>query len=176
VAERVVAVVWELPGEGAEHCTLERTDGGFRLTGTAVVAEQGAPYLVGYAVEADAEWRTRSTVVRCNGSRLELAADAAGGWSLPALEGCLDVDLGFTPSTNTLPIRRLGLEIGDAADIDAAWLRFPALKFERLSQRYERLAEDRYRYSSPGFQADLVVDAHGLVVEYEGFWRAIACA
>jgi hypothetical protein len=112
--------------------------------------------------------------VRCNESVLELSADGVGGWSADGVEGCLDVDLGFTPATNTLPIRRGELAVGEAFDLDAAWVRFPALTLERLSQRYERLADDRYLYSSDGFRAELVVDAHGLVLEYEGFWRAIA--
>jgi uncharacterized protein len=89
---------------------------------------------------------------------------------------CVDVDLGFTPATNTLPIRRLGLEVGEAAELAVAWLRWPTLRVERAEQRYERLARDRYRYSSGDFEADLTVDEHGLVVEYEGVWRAVARA
>ena len=174
VAERLAAVVWEWPGRGAEHCVLERAEWGYRLAGTAAVAEGGAPYLVEYAVRADTEWRTRSVEVRCNESFLDLSADGAGGWSAGGAEGCIDIDLGFTPSTNTLPIRRAGLALGEALDLDAAWVRFPELTLERLSQRYERLAEDRYVYSSDGFRAELVVDSHGLVVDYEGFWRSIA--
>jgi hypothetical protein len=39
-------------------------------------------------------------------------------------EGCLDIDLGFSPSTNLLPIRRLTLAVGEAATVRAAWLPF----------------------------------------------------
>jgi uncharacterized protein len=124
-------------------------------------------------VRVDGEWRTRSVDLRCADWRLELTADGDGTWSVPNVDGCIDVDLGFTPATNTLPIRRHGLAVGEAFDLDAAWVRFPELTLERLPQRYERLAEDRYRYSSPGFQAELIVDANGLVLEYEGLWRAI---
>ena len=80
------------------------------------------------------------------------------------------------PATNTLPIRRLRLAVGGKREIAVAWLRWPELRLERALQRYERLAEDRYRYSSNGFSAELVVDEHGLVVDYEGLWRAIARA
>jgi hypothetical protein len=176
VAERIASLVWEWPGRGAEHCILEREEAGFRLAGTAVLAVDRAPYLVEYAVRTDEEWRTRSVDVRCNEDRLEISADGAGGWSAPGVEGCIDVDLGFTPATNTLPIRRAGLAVGDALDLDAAWVRFPELSLERLAQRYERLREDRYRYSSPGFHAELVVDEDGLVLDYEGLWRAVARA
>jgi hypothetical protein len=57
-----------------------------------------------------------------------------------------------------------------------AWLRWPELKVERAVQRYACLARDRYRYTQNDFEAELVVDEHGLVVDYEGIWRAIARA
>ena len=41
----------------------------------------------------------------------------------PEYSDCVDVDLSFTPATNTLPIRRLGLDIGEEAEIHVAWLR-----------------------------------------------------
>jgi hypothetical protein len=177
VAERVATIVWELPGQGAELFTLESVDSGFHLlSATAILADDGAPYWIEYSVGVDPDWRTRSVDVTCNEVTIELTADGAGTWSVPGFGGCLDVDLGFTPATNTLPIRRLALAVGEAAGLDVAWLRFPELSLERLAQRYERLAEDRYRYSSPGFQAELVVDADGLVLEYEGLWRAVARA
>jgi len=43
-------------------------------------------------------------------------------------------------------------------------------------QRYALLAKDRYRYTQDDFEAELTVDEHGLVLEYEGLWRAIANA
>jgi uncharacterized protein len=173
VAQTLATVVWELPGEGAEVCTLEDTQPGFRLAGTAILAADGAPFLIEYAVGTDAQWRTRSVDVTCNEITIELSADGEGSWSVPGFDGCIDVDLGFTPATNTLPVRRRGLGVGRAVNLEVAWLRFPELELERMTQRYERLADDRYRYSSPGFTAELKVDENGLVLEYEGLWRAI---
>ena len=37
------------------------------------------------------------------------------GVPAPALKGCKDIDLGCSPSTNTLPIRRLRLAVGASA-------------------------------------------------------------
>ncbi len=84
------------------------------------------------------------------------------------------MDLEWTPATNTLPIRRLGLEIGGSAGIAAAWIRTQDFSIERLDQIYERLELARWRYRSGDFSADLTVDSEGLVLEYEGFWRAVA--
>ena len=93
------------------------------------------------------------------------------------LEGCVDVDLSFTPATNTLPIRRLGLAVWEEAEIAVAWLRWPELRVERVLQRYARLARDRYRYTQDEFESrSCRVDEHGLVLEYEGLWRAVARA
>ncbi len=98
------------------------------------------------------------------------------GREVPVVEGCVDVDLGWSPSTNMLPIRRLNLPVGgDSGIINAAWVKFPDLAIEVLPQRYQRLASDLYRYSSRNgeFAAEIRVDTHGVPIEYEGFWRRV---
>jgi hypothetical protein len=86
----------------------------------------------------------------------------------------VDIDLGFSPSTNLLPIRRLKLAVGEEAEVRAAWLSFPSLRFELLSQMYRREAERTYRYESGGgtFVRTLEVNAAGLVTSYPGLWQA----
>ena len=83
----------------------------------------------------------------------------------------VDIDLNFSPSTNLLPIRRLGLAVGAEAPVTAAWLRFPSFALEPLAQTYRRLSIGAYRYESGGgaFTADLEVDDAGLVTRYPGF-------
>jgi hypothetical protein len=85
-----------------------------------------------------------------------------------------DVDLNFSPSTNTLPIRRLKLEVGQEAVVRAAWLRFPGFALEVLEQTYRRLDRSRYRYESAGgsFVADLDVNGEGLATAYANAWIA----
>ena len=104
-----------------------------------------------------------------------LHVDDQGHWRddagpLPDLDGCLDVDISSTPCTNTLPIRRLALAIGESRDIDVAYLSVPRLTISRARQRYQRL--DRgYRYRSGRFAADLTVDDADLVIDYPNLWR-----
>jgi hypothetical protein len=110
---------------------------------------------------------------------LSLSRNARGDWSLdgqvmPLLDGCHDVDLEWSPSTNTLPIRRLQLGLKQPAKVTAAWIRFPSLEIERLDQSYERLAGRRYGYRSGRFAAELQVDEDGLVLDYAGLWKAVA--
>jgi uncharacterized protein len=109
---------------------------------------------------------------------LELSVDSAHRWLLngvdcPAVAGCIDLDLNFSPSTNLLPIRRLNLNIGEDEKVKAAWLRFPSFTLEPLEQRYRRLDAATYRYESAGgsFFAELEVNAAGLVTHYPSFWQ-----
>lgn len=94
----------------------------------------------------------------------------------PRLTHCQDVDIGVTPATNTLPIRRLCLPVGASQTLSTAWVRFPDLTVESLTQRYTRLAADVYRYESlhSGFQATLRVDEQGIVQSYSGLWSILS--
>jgi hypothetical protein len=167
-----------------EHFRLWENPDGPRLEGTIVAALEGAPLEVRYTVACSPTWETRRARVELeteNEARaLELDADEAQAWSLNGrrineLTGCRDVDLGITPSTNILPIRRLALEIGEGREVTAAWVRFPDLAVTTLPQRYTRLAERCYRYESRGgsFTAELEVDDLGLVERYGDFWERV---
>ena len=80
----------------------------------------------------------------------------------------------MTPATNTLPIRRLNLQIGSSESVIAAWIKFPDLTVEPVSQRYTRLSKNTYRYeSNTGFSAEIVVDDLGLVTTYPNGWERI---
>jgi hypothetical protein len=134
-----------------------------------------------YEIWCDAEWLTRSCSVSGNaGSRevnIRIMADESRRWRLgdaycPAVEGCRDIDLNFSPSTNVLPIRRLNLAIGQKEDVVAAWLCFPGFTLEQLQQSFTRLSENQYRYESANgtFMRPLTTNADGFVVDYPGFW------
>jgi hypothetical protein len=176
--EPLTTVLWTCPWPGAERCVLARRRDGFSLTGTALLPEEGVPVELRYSVVVDGDWRTREVAVDLSGGEerepIRLPASWWDGDRPPAFARCLEVDLAFSPSTNTLPIRRLRLEPGESADVEAAWLRFPELDVVPLMQRYERLGPDRWRYGSNGFSAELTVDEHGIVVEYADLWRAVA--
>jgi hypothetical protein len=132
-------------------------------------------------VVADGRFSTsRGTVRGWLGQRaVEIEILVEGGrWSLngaecPEVEGAVDLDLNFSPSTNLLPIRRLDLDVGQEAPVRAAWLRFPSFELKPLEQRYLRLSPSRYRYRSEGgFEAELDVRPSGFVSQYPGFSRA----
>ncbi len=158
-----------------EHCTISVRDAGLSLVGTVLGAEGGLPVRIEYRVLADGAGATTAVHVRdyrgFGQRQLALARDAKGNWTVNGvadrlLKGCIDVDLGCSPSTNTLPIRRLRLGVGGSATIKAAWVRFPELAVEKAAQTYSRLDEFTYRYASGTFEAELVVDEDGVVASY----------
>jgi hypothetical protein len=179
------AVLWRwLDGSGMEHCRMSEEAAEPALTGAVVVSHDEVAWQIEYEVRCDKLWRTRAVTIRAQAGvmprELTLEVDAHDRWTVskeerPDLNGCLDVDLGFSPSTNTLPIRRLDLEAQQSASIDAAWVEFPSLTVRRLSQRYTRLDEHTYRYENgpTGFSAELTVDSHGLVVSYPPGWERV---
>jgi uncharacterized protein len=194
----VRTVLWQrIDSPGSEWCVVERTSSGWRLHGIVITEVATVPVLVHYAVALATDWSTRAVeiVMRAGDAikprelrltvapdhRWQIAREPSPDPTTPqddllALHGLIDVDLGFSPVTNTLPIRRLDPAIGEAVALTAVWVRFPELTIEPLPQRYIRLAERRYRYESAGgaFVAEIEVDDLGLVTTYDGGWRRIA--
>jgi uncharacterized protein len=138
---------------------------------------------VHYAIRVDDSWTVRHFMLFRDAEEpdLWLAHDGAGKWGevngapRADLDGCTDIDLGCTPFTNTLPIRRLGLAVGASAEIVAAWVDVETLLVVASPQRYTRLDERRWRFEglSSGFVADLDVDEHGLVLDYPDLFRRV---
>ena len=163
-----------------EHCTLTVRPGGLSLVGTVLGAEGGLPLRIEYRVLADGTGVTTAAHVRdlrgFETRTVVLERDAKGNWTVDgakvsALKGCTDVDLGCSPSTNTLPIRRLRIAVGASQTIKAAWITFPDLKVVKASQTYARLDEFTYRYESGDFESELTVDDDGLVTSYAVWQR-----
>lgn len=182
-------VLWTpAEGTGLEHLRLHADAQGARADGLIIGVEAGRPFRLHYTLRCDAGWRTRElwiavTAARVRHLRLTSAGDGrwtdGGGAALPALDGCIDVDLTATPFTNTLPIRRLGLRPGESGEIAVAWVDAATLAVTAERQRYTCLETGpeggRYRFEALGgeFVAEIDVDAEGLVVAYPGLFRRV---
>ncbi|HSO38824.1 MAG TPA: putative glycolipid-binding domain-containing protein [Labilithrix sp.] len=175
-------VAWRQSGttQAVEHCRFDVCATAVSLVGTVLGARGGAPVRTEYQVMADSAGLTRTLHVsfQRGPSRTEttLVRSPAGHWTVdgvdaPQLAGCTDVDLGCSPATNTLPLRRLGLQVGASRTIRAAWVRFPELTVAAADQIYTRVGEHMYRYSSGRYAADLTVDDLGLVTTYDKWIR-----
>lgn len=171
--------------ETDEHATLTIRDTGLAFVGTVLGAESGLPVRIEYRVLTDGAGVTTGAHIRdlrgFEQRALTVERTAKGVWSINGkqerkLKGCTDVDLGCSPSTNTLPIRRLRLAVGASQTIQVAWVRFPELTVEKSAQTYTRLDEFTYRYESGTFSAELVADDDGLVASYSDVWRRTGLA
>lgn len=179
-------VLWRrLDTQGHDACRLSREGDDWVLEGAAVAAEQVALISVSYRVVCGPDWVTRSASVSgwSNESdiSLEIVRNGDGSWhcngvEAPLLGECVDIDLGFTPATNTCAIRRLQVGLGQRRKATAAWLDDSVWQLKPLQQYYLRKTENIYEYGSPahGFTAQLTVDTHGFVREYPDIWSAEA--
>ncbi len=185
--------ITELPGsaawrhrdarDGFESVFLRAGPPGYRIDGYTAAVEDGRVWAVRYLIELDESWVTRSA--RAWGRSLDgetevrLDVNDSGRWHVngtarPDLDGCHDVDLESSAGTNTIPVHRLDLGVGQSAEAPAAYVRVRDLGVERLEQQYSRVDDDgwnrNYDYRCPAFDVEcrLVYDDAGLVVEYPG--------
>lgn len=183
-SECVAAIVWtRLEYGGEDACRLLRTARGWRLQG-ALAGRLGTEVAhLAYDVVCDRRWRTRRARVQgFVGARtigLTLLRDATQRWQVngrvqPETQGCVDLDLAFTPATNLIVVRREALPVGQTVSAPAAYLEEDLLTLTRLEQGYRRIDAHRLAYTSPrfGYAAELVIDAHGFVRDYPGLFHA----
>lgn len=149
----------------SEQASLIEMEEGCRLRELAALPLRGEPCHIDYDVLCDPDWIPKScrvnVVFSARVRTRELRRDGIGRWEhngtpAPDLESCSDIDLGWTPATNTIPIRRLELEVGDTASIRAAWVRCPVLDVVANQQHYTRMSRDRWRYRSDDYDFELV--------------------
>ena len=138
------------------------------------VTAEGAGFLRSVRLErATGRWR----VTASEQGNLEATLLAAGhprppqaGAEDPAkLREAIDVDLGFSPLTNTLPIRRLGLlggAVGARHTITVAWILVPSLEVVDASQTYRLAGDHQVRFVDGSTAATLEVDEEGYVIRY----------
>jgi hypothetical protein len=163
-------------------CRYELRTGPDWVTAHLDVTAEGAGWSRNLRLElAAGRWRA-TTAERGN---LDAVLSAAGhaGAGFPGIEdpdrlfGAFDVDLGGSPLTNTLPVRRLGLhqaqgrDAGAAHRLSVAWVLLPSLEVVQADQIYTALPDGRVRYASETFSADLTLDDEGFVIDYPGLAR-----
>ena len=181
-------LTWQRDYRGAtiENAVVHAMRTGQRIDGDVIGAIGESPVHANYSVLMDDAWRVQSCVIETyvDGNIRRRILSARGnewfidGAHLPALDGCEVIDLGITPSTNTIAINRLSLPIGGAGTVHAAYVDFPSLEVSRSHQSYARKDSARYEYHNldSGFTAILQVDGSNTVVEYGSVWRRLALA
>lgn len=167
--------------EGEDKCRLARLDEGWMLVGHARFRSNGAWSALDYVVRCGPDWLTTSAdVTGTHAGRdvaLRFVRDGAtwrcGADPVPEVAGAEDIDLGFSPATNLMPIRRLP-DVGRITPT-AAWLSDPGGPLLPLDQSYTRERGGLVFYAArqTGFSAHLRVGVHGFIEHYPGLWERV---
>ncbi|HKS16403.1 MAG TPA: putative glycolipid-binding domain-containing protein [Planctomycetota bacterium] len=171
-------------GVGLEHLLLAE-----RAAESVVLAfdEKHGPFRLDYRLTWDESWRLREADLRVTTGHftrsLILQTDGQGHWrhrdgrAIDDLDGCSDIDIWPTPFTNTFPIRREPMAVGERRQFRMAWISAPDLTFHAQPQAYTRLGDRLYLFESldgSGFSAELPVDEEGIVLDYPNLFRRVA--
>ena len=131
------------------------------------VAER--PYRLEYALETGDNYVTRALTIEVEGKGWSRSLHLTGE---DLVDGALDCDLGLSPLTNLMPIRRDALHAREGStEITVAWVAVPELTVHAARQRYTHVRPGLVRFRSldgefEGFEADLEVDDEGLIMHY----------
>jgi hypothetical protein len=167
----------------AEHCTVSSSARGYETTSVIRGSYEGDAFEANYTIITNKDWRTLSAKVELNRNheKQSLLFENNGGdqWlfnSIPdeRFNNCIDVDLPLTPFTNTLPIRRLKMNTGDAQLIKVIYIDvFGSIR--AVQQKYTRLSASIYKYENVpnDFEAVITVDDLGFVVDYPGLFKRV---
>lgn len=167
---------------GFEHVRVDEGHPEWTVFDSMLVREhEGTIRRGGYTLIVDKAWRVlelRLMVEQAPGSMtaLHVMASGDGRWvdadqrPLPELDGCVDIDIQWTPLTNTLPVRRLDLPVGEEQEIRVAYVSLPDLIIRPMAQHYTRIDDSTVRYRSETMPngVELDVDGEGIVLAYPG--------
>jgi hypothetical protein len=136
---------------------------------------------VQYVIRLTATWHVRQLLLfrDLDDPDLWLATDGTARWGEMngahrlELDGCYDLHLACTPFTNTLPIRRLPLHVGDSAELPVATVDVETLDVRAVTHRYKRIDTHRWAIEHGDHHAEFDVDDHGLVVDYPEMFRRL---
>ena len=150
--------------------------------GLIIGEADGQAVHIEYEVQIDEQWQVSQAIVKKNGMPfLNISRKNDGRWfdhqgqHLSRFDDCIDIDLSLTPFTNTLPIKRLGLQKHQSADINVVYIDLVGEDLYPAPQRYTRMGEHHYHFKTLDyeFHADLVTDDEGWVVYYSGLWERV---
>jgi hypothetical protein len=150
------------------------------------VDETRGPFRLTYRLAWDDAWRLRDAELNAatedSTRSLSLRTDGQGRWRhvdgrvIDELDGCIDIDIWPTPFTNSFPIRRQPMALGERRLFRMVWIFAPDLTMHAQPQAYTRLAERLYLFENldgSGFEAELPVDADGIVLDYPDLFRRV---
>lgn len=160
-------------GVGREQFTLRWENEAWTATG-----QVGGPD-VEYVLRISPLWQVRQVLLFRDlaDPDLWLGTDGRGRWGevngahRPELAGASDVVLAVTPSTHAVPIRRMGLAVGESAAVSALAVDVETLAVTPVGLRYTRLDEQTWEVADGDSSVRFAVDAHGIPADLPGLFR-----
>ena len=141
-------------------------------------------YQVTYVIKLNREWETNACSVEFQYEnkvrKFEFVSDNSR-WTLNGayraeFDHCTDVDIPLTPFTNSLPINRLKLDVGQEKEIDIVYIDLLENNIRHVRQKYRKLSSGLYKYENipNDFEAEIEVDRDGFVVQYPALFTRTA--
>jgi hypothetical protein len=168
----------DVPGHDAAR--VMQTEHGYELLGQSIFGGPHGPTALRYILTLEPDWSTKEG--RITGFIGERSVNdhierTPRGWTFNGREcgmaDILDLDLGFTPATNMIQLRRVSLAIGESTTFDVAWLEAGDKELQRLPQTYYRATEFEYPYHSPqgGYRETIILSGSGFAAVYPNLWE-----
>ena len=166
-----------------ESCRITVTSECMEAASTIEGSYRDKVYLVKYTILANSAWEVIGFSIesQINGKehRIALQSNGKGNWTtgggcpIELFQGCIDIDISLTPFTNTLPIRRLGLAVGEANEIQVLYLDILNGETKPVRQKYTRMSPTQYLYENVpnNFEALITVDSDGFVIDYPELFK-----
>jgi hypothetical protein len=176
------SIRWRSLGHGGlEQFRFTEWQSEFNVRSTVIGDVGEDSFGVFYEVNLGLDWVVAGvTLQRTDGVMTVLSSDGHGNWTdahgpRPDLEGCIDIDFEMTPFTNTLPIRRVKLGIGETMRFQMAYIPADTLEPFPDEQIYTRLSQHTYCFEEAdgSFTADITVDDDGFVTDYPELFERV---
>lgn len=181
--------MWKTLSEiGLEHLVLLKDDEGIAANSVILTMGENMPVRILYNIYCDLDWKVNKFDIQIfdgEHKNIVLQSDGNGKWitdtgeSVKKLEGCIDIDISATPFTNTIPIRRLSLKLGESREIKVVYIDIYKFSITAVNQRYTCVESNinafKYRYENlnSGFMAEFFVDKDGLVIDYPDIFKRV---
>lgn len=161
------------PDETTDQLTLRWENEAWTATG--VVGSER----IEYVLRITPQWQVSQFLLfrDLEEADLWLGTDGHGRWGevngahRTDLDGGTDIALACTPFTHTLPIRRLPLQVGHAADLSVLHVDVETLGVVPAPVRYERLADRRWRHTHDASVVEFEVDEFGIPLDLDERFR-----
>lgn len=180
-----LSILWKgLMYDTDEYCAVNYHDTSIMVHSEIEGWAKRKPVYTEYWLQLNRDWQVQSFEISAsiadNTYKHALSLDKNGHWkckkNLPHFnfEGCNYVDISISPFTNTLPVNGLHLAEGETTELSVIYIDVLQNEVRRERQKYTRLGNRLYRFDNlKDFEAEITVDANGLVVEYPGMFELI---